>query len=359
MKSWLKPILIILVIGFALSLTGMKCPWDKDDDDDDIITGSSTLQFLGEPVRAIAINPSNPDILYVSIWLSGLYKTTDGGENWTEIIINMVGSKTTYISDIALDPSNPDIVYVIDAGYSKVYKSLDGGETWALFLDNWTMTIEINPTDPDIIYIYHSTYIHKTTNGGAGWSQFDITDGLRAPGMCSCLVINPGNPNILYAGDGSINSSEGIFKSNDGGETWTQINTGFPVSYTVNTIAINPVITTTIYMGSEDGVIYKSINGGVNWAESDTGLNGAEVTSLVIDPSNPNIIYATTLDQGIFKSTDSGANWTAINTGLTNLYIYSLVINPISSNTLYCGQWSGDGGVFKSTDGGANWVFLP
>ncbi|HMF08571.1 MAG TPA: hypothetical protein VKJ00_05505, partial [Thermoanaerobaculia bacterium] len=163
-----------------------------------------------------------------------------------------------------------------------------------------------------------------------------------------------------------------VFKSLDGGVTWTEANTGLPSIASVSAMAIDPVSPTTLYVGtflpvfdppspSAPGTgspprdtLFKSIDGGQSWAPADGGLPPTMVMALAIDPLSPATIYAATQSTGVFKSVDGGQSWTAANTGLMSEGLAALAIDPATPATLYAGTYGG--GVFKSVDGGGSWT---
>jgi hypothetical protein len=160
-------------------------------------------------------------------------------------------------------------------------------------------------------------------------------------GWIYALAVDPNTPTTLYAGT----YGGGVFKSTDGGATWSAVNTGLS-NKSVWALAIDPTAPNTLYAGTYGGV-FKSTDGGASWSAN--GLTGNGVFALAIDPNTPTTLYAGT-NGGVFKSTNSGATWSATGTGPTN--VRALVIDPTTPTTLYAGT---NGGVFKSADGGVNW----
>jgi Uncharacterized protein related to plant photosystem II stability/assembly factor len=233
-----------------------------------------------------------------------------------------------------------------------------------------------------------------TTNGPVGGSVY-------------CLVPDPSRPATLYAG-----TAEGVFKSDDGGASWRAASLGMP-SARVQTIAIDPIATSTLYVGTltPDGVdsvgIFKSTDGAASWTAINeglfdpfTGVSPLDVWSLAIDPKNPGTILAGSRFSDIFKSVDGGVTWqnktqvgfqigletsafqfdpssssrilAASTVGLLRSTdggeswsgygnvsdsFFTLVTDPTSSTTLYAGNIAGTG-VFKSTDSGAHWTTI-
>ena len=126
---------------------------------------------------------------------------------------------------------------------------------------------------------------------------------------------------------------DGVFKSTNGGENWSAVNTGLSSYAYVYSLAIAPATPSTLYVVAYDGV-FKSTDGGRQWNTVDTGLNSGlndmEVSSLVIDPVTSTTLYAVTSVGGLFKSMDGGESWSAINTGLSDSDVSNLLIDPAS-----------------------------
>lgn len=124
----------------------------------------------------------------------------------------------------------------------------------------------------------------------------------------------------------------------------------------INSLAIDPGTPQTVYAGTSNGGVFKSIDGGSNWSEVNIGLPDPYVFTLAVDPTTALTVYASPDSGGVYKSTDGGANWVTVNTGLIETYIYTLAIDPTTPQTIYAG--SGSSGVYKSTDGGDNWTAI-
>jgi photosystem II stability/assembly factor-like uncharacterized protein len=265
---------------------------------------------------------------------------------------------------LAIDPSSPATVYAGTADGRGIFKSSNGGQSWSLIntgladppypVAPTVLDLAIDPSAPATLYA--GTFgrgVFKSTNGGESWSP--INTGLISP-FVRGLAIDSSNPATLYAG--TVGSplappgGSGIFKSINGGGSWTAVNTGL-TNTDVSTLAIDPTNAATIYAASGAGV-FKSTNGGGSWSPINSGLTATSVDALVIDPSAPATLYAGTFGGGVFKSTDGGGSWSPINTGLTNPLVQVLAIDPSAPATLYAGTFGG-GGVFKSTDRGGSW----
>lgn len=188
----------------------------------------------------------------------------------------------------------------------------------------------------------------------AAWDWFTgLRSGVRA------LAIDPAHPANLYAGIDDVDTeSSGLFKSTDGGASWS--NTGL-TAMAINLVAIDPSNRNIIYVGMEGHYsqptgfqgLFKSTDDGTSWLGINRGLEGlmgtrlTATTALIIDPANANIVYLGTSNGGVFRSADGGANWSPFNDGLANLQIRALAVAAGPRHTVYAGT---AGGVFKIFD---------
>jgi len=178
--------------------------------------------------------------------------------------------------------------------------------------------------------------VFKSTDGGDSWSA--INTGLSSTNIFT-LQVDPAKPTTLYAGS----VLDGVFKSTDGGDTWDAAGKT-PIGYA---LAIDPTDADTLYVGTVNGV-FKTVDGGGTWNSS--GLADVNVSLVVIDPTVPGTLYAGTVFDGVFRSTDAGATWSA--TGL-HPGAFALALDPGAPGTLYAGTAAG---VFKSSDHGDTWT---
>jgi photosystem II stability/assembly factor-like uncharacterized protein len=306
----------------------------------------------GGSVTGLVIDPTTPATLYAGTWqYGGVSKSTDFGGTWAAA---NTGLTTEYVQAMAINPTTPATLYAgtYDGG---VFKSTDSGGTWVAVNTGLTSldvrALAINPTTPSTLYA--GTYaggIFKSTNSGGIWAA--VNTGLTSPNVYA-LAINPTTPTTLYAG-----TSGGAFKSTNSGGTWVAANTGL-TNLTVYALAINPTTPATLYAGTPSGGVFKSTDSGGTWAAANTGLTSPNVYALAINPTTPATLYAATYFGGVFKSANSGGTWAAANTGLTTLDVRALAINPTTPATLYAGAShhnSSGAGVFKSTDSGHTWA---
>ena len=187
--------------------------------------------------------------------------------------------------------------------------------------------IAFHPTDENIIFVgAPSGGLWKTTDAGKSW--YPLTDNLASIGV-STILIHPTTPDVMWIGTGDRDSDDaaglGVYKSTDGGKTWSSSNTGFgPLNgydMTVAKLIMHPtnsdVILAVCNYGSSGSAyrgIFKTINGGRNWSKSTVGSNlDRNITDILFHPSDPTIMYATTQSYSfLLRSTDTGENWSYV-----------------------------------------------
>ncbi len=329
-------------------------------------------------VEALAIDPVTPTTLYASVVPDtgggdGVYKSTDGGASWNAINNGLTALDTW---SVAVDPATPTTIYAGDVLGGRVFKSTNGGGNWSQATTpngGWINAFAFaeGPTIPATIFAAgreEGGGVFKSTDGGTSWTAVDV--GLSATHI-TALAVDATTPTTIYAGTGD--GSGGLFKSMDRGTSWTAANSGLintpPVFFAATSLVIDPTTPSTLYVagngafGGLEGV-YKSTNGGGSWTAANTGLSGQFVYGLAIDPTTPTTIYVGTVYTGtgnlpvynVYKSTDGGGTWNGSITGLpiTAGIVNVLAINPVNPTTLYAG--TANSGVFMSTNGGESWT---
>jgi photosystem II stability/assembly factor-like uncharacterized protein len=326
---------------------------------------------LETEVHAIAIDPADHQTLYIAAQYhsyppsSSLYKSTDGGSSWSPIDNGLGGN--TSVEALAIDPVDASTVYAGTDG-GGVYKSIDGGASWQKAsndLDNTPYVVELalDPVAPDTLYataydrdLEYGPAVFKTTDGGASWSR--MMNGFPSEAEPVALAIDPQADLTVYASAFDQNTYDplGLYKTTDGGASWTLMGEGMFPS-TAEAIVVDPVQTDVVYAGSEAGV-YRTSDGGGLWRYASSGLLNASVDSLAMDPSQPDILYAGTAAGGVFKTSNAGLSWIPIHNGLLNgegaTDYRAIAIDPLDPSTVYAGSFRD--GVFKSTDGGLSWT---
>ncbi|HUK56094.1 MAG TPA: hypothetical protein VLY20_05505 [Nitrospiria bacterium] len=311
-------------------------------------TGKSNM------VTAIVINPENPAIVFIAT-NDSVYKTRDDGATWVPVTTGLGNAR---ILSLAINPSNPSMIYAGTLG-DAVYRSVDGGNRWSIINAGLKEHVTVvnafifYPQNSDVILAATTVGLFKTVNGGMMW------DDVPNKGMDSVYIVSvaqdPANTNVLYAG-----TSGGVYKSMNGGMTWRESNNGLikpgpgtALSLGINSLAMDPVKTTTLYAGTTRGV-FKTTDGAASWVKIQEGIGERFTATVLIQPASSATLLAGT-EEGIYKSTDGGEHWMSLDNGLVNRNVRSLVMHPKDPNILYAGT---QGGLFKTMDGGAHWTAL-
>jgi photosystem II stability/assembly factor-like uncharacterized protein len=292
-------------------------------------------------IGAIAVAPSNPDILYVGTgenglrgnmtWGDGVYRSADGGKTWASIGLK----DSRQIGAIVVDPTNPDIVMVAAIGHAfgpnserGVFRTTDGGRSWTkvLFKDDHTGAIDItlDPHNPQIVYAAlwqvertpwsltsggPGSGLYRSTDGGATWSQLQGHGLPAGPLGRMDVAVSGADSNRVYA---MIEAKEGgLFRSDDAGQAWTRINDDGRLrqrAWYFSKIYADPKAVDTVY-GLNTGML-RSTDGGksFNLVPATHGDHHA----LWIDPTNPKALINSN-DGGASVSLDGGATWSTQN----------------------------------------------
>lgn len=336
------------------------------------------------PMTAVVVAPSDSNTIYAAKEME-VFKSTDGGEIWQNLGFNCPGYHSGIPIGMAVDPNDPNIVYLnsYDGG---VYKSIDGAESWFPASKGYTgatiYDLSLHPNDPLTVYAVGRCGTFKSKDGGENWIGLNKT-ALHATALQQSVTVDPQNPSVVYSGN---RCSGTIYKSFDGGNNWIELHDFVPDTpsipsspelaltngYWVQAIEIsksNPNIVyvgtisdwlvKNIYASSEelpDYGVFKSIDGGTNWVQINNGiLDGyRHIYDLAVHPTDPDIVYAAVPNIGIYKTTDGGNTWQEKNNGLISVWISTITIDPNNPETVYAGTINGSG-VLKSNNGGETW----
>ncbi len=287
----------------------------------------------------VTLAPSNPNVIWVgtgepqnrnsSPYGSGVYRSVDGGRNWTHV--GLEGTQT--IGKIAVHPRDPDVAYVAAVGHlwgpndeRGVYRTTDGGENWerVLYIDDDTGAIDIvmDPNDPKTLFasMYQrrrtaysfsawgpGSGLYRTVDGGDNWSE--LTEGLPEgdKGRIGIDVFKK-DGNLIYATvEGANRDAAGLYRSTDRGETWEKVSENNPRPMYFSMVRIDPNNPDRIYMGGV--VLQVSDDGGRSWWPNQ-GYWEIHVDNhaLWIDPNNSNHVIVGE-DGGIASSWDAAQSW--------------------------------------------------
>lgn len=351
------------------------------------------------PVFTISIDGNNPTTIWAGTqYDSGLYKSTDSAENWVLKNTGIIESNIVF-RNISVEHDNSNIIYAsgelpteiqgneFEKVKGVIYKSTDGGENWTKIWegDSLARWVCINGNDPTILTVSTGIFdreannttgmgLIKSTDGGTTWNQINngITGSLFIGGMSD----SHDNPELIYIASGNnaeVNYSTpikgGVFKSTDFGLTWTQVIAPTDMIISGHT---EHVFTAVKIAGSDQNIVYtasahafyKSTDAGATWVGYRGGTNTAPLPwgpsgvragvpiEITIDKTNPNILYAANYGGGIFKSIDGAQTWQILGSGYSGATIHKVAVDPQNSSTIIS---NGRSGPFKSTDKGVSY----
>lgn len=345
--------------------------WHTITDNEDIISSIGT--------SSIAFDPNNSNIIYLAsgdgdgsdTYSLGVLKTTDGGDSWNTTGLDWNVTQYRTINKIIIDPSNSNILYT--AGSNGVYKTTDAGANWTQILTGVYKDIEFKPNSSSTIYV-SGAYIKRTTNGGTTWS--DLTNGLPTSGIKrTAIAVTKDSASVIYALVGK-SSLEGVYLSTDSGDSFTQIADDKPnyLGYAKDgndekgqvwydlCIEANQDDWRQVILGGIN--LWRTLDAGANWeiASMWSGNHG-DVTTVHADQhdlwyDNTNNIMYVGNDGGVYKSTDFGDNWIWIGSGIKATQFYRFGISQTDS-TIYLGGAQDNGtkihrynGTWKDAIGG-------
>ncbi len=340
--------------------------------------------FRGGRSVAVAGHPDHPLTFYFGATGGGLWKTDDGGLTWVNI--SDKAFKTGSVGAIAVAESDPNVIYVgmgeacIRGNVSPgdgVYKSTDGGKTWKHMGLTETQTIariRIHPRDPDLVYVaalghvfgpHPDRGVFRSSDGGKTWKKVLYKDDKTG---AIDLAMDPTNPRILYAalwearrtpwslisgGPGS-----GLYKTTDGGDTWTELtnNKGMPKGVKGRIgVTVSPANPDRVWaiIEAEEGGVFRSDDGGKTWRRINSDRNLRQrpwyYSHIFADPQDPDTVYV--LNVRFHKSVDGGKTFTTIS--VPHGDNHDLWIDPHNPLRMISGN---DGGAIVSYNGGRSWT---
>ncbi len=342
-------------------------------------------------ISCLAVNPEDATTIFVGAAGGGVWKTTSSGGQVQPVFDDYTQS----IGAIAIAPSNTDVVYVgtgepwtrnsISVG-TGVYKSMNNGSEWkAIGLENTERIadISVHPENADVVYVAALGHlwdgneergVFKSTDGGTTWEKVLYID--EDTGAAN-LAMDPNNPDVLYAAmwshrrlpwtfDSGLNGKSGLYKTTDGGKNWNKLTNGLPDEKLGRIgIEVAPSDGNILYASVETATnetkgMYRSEDAGASWKmigkNQNTGIRPFYFSKLEIDPSNPDIVAKCGLN-GII-SENKGDTWRTLD-GRVHSDFHDIWIDPANGKHILVGT---DGGVYESYDRGYTfkmWMNLP
>ena len=334
-------------------------------------------------ISDLAINPTNPFEYYVAVSSGGVWKTTNNGTTYSPIF----DSQGAYsIGCVTMDPNNHNVIWVgtgennnqRSVAYGDgIYKSKDGGATWknmGLKDSEHIGKIIVHPANSDIIWVaaigplWNSggdRGVFKSVDGGENWRSVLTID--EHTGVTD-LIIDPRNPDVLYAaafqrarhvftylggGPGST-----IYKSTDGGESWSKSNKGLPSTDLGRIgLAISPADPEIIYAIVEAAQgksgFYRSTNRGASWEKQSSYVtSGNYYQEIVADPVDPNTVFS--MNTYLHASRDGGKTFKRVKETAKHVDSHCMWINPNNNQHWIVGC---DGGIYTTFDGSKSWEY--
>ncbi|HVH10123.1 MAG TPA: hypothetical protein VM736_10025, partial [Gemmatimonadales bacterium] len=386
-------VLMVLASGGASGAAQQPAPAKVDSE---TISGLGARNIgsaaMSGRVAAVAgVHEGNRLTVYVGAASGGVWKSVNGGTSFKPVFDKQ---PVQSIGAITIDPANPRVVWVgTGEAWTRnsasigdgVYKSVDAGETWTnvgLKESERIARIVVDPTETNTVYVCvpgklwsdsDERGVYKTTDGGKTWTK--VLKGTNASTGCSMLAIDPQSPKTLFAGmwdfrrtgwtfrsggDGpDAPSGSGLFKSVDGGTSWTELEAagakGLPAKpWGRVAVAVAPSKANVVYAFIEAPVprngLYRSEDGGRTWEARDRSQNMIwrpfYFANLIVDPKNENRLYKP--DLSLIASTDGGASFSNISGGAHGDF-HDVWIDPANTDHLITGD---DGGLWFSYDAG-------
>lgn len=369
-----KAVIVLSLPSMILLLVGASVAWAET-------AVWTRIGPSGGSAHALAVDPANPGIMYAGTSV-GVLKTTDGGANWRAANSGLQPDVITLV----IDSSNPNTLYagLSATGRPGIFKTTDGGANWLPAFSGLESSVQevdsiaIDPRNPSTIYagtlacfqpsgspgyvdggenLCGRPGVFKSTNGGASWTAASAGLPLdsRTAGVITALAVDPRNSSTVYAA-----ARGGVFKTSNGGAAWTRI-AGIVAG---SALFIDPHSSGTIYLATWNGV-FKTIDGGVTWIGVGTGLPGDCCGSFAIDPGSPATMYVGGR-YGVYRSTDGAAHWSSAALAVPRDVVESpginldprnpsigLAVDPHNPGTVYAA--TPGLGLFKSTDHASSW----
>jgi hypothetical protein len=307
-------------------------------------------------VNQIAIDPTNPRIVYAATRPQGMLKSTDGGSTWHPA---RLGLTNTSAYEIVIDPKRPKVLYLGTFG-GGIFKSEDAGGRWREAnqgLGNTNIhALTINPFNTDQLVVSTSTGdLFRTANGGDRWVPFNEGLPVFEGDIIATFLFPTDRPNDLYL------AQTRLYRASGTSSGWRAIDGELPDDDPITTAAFHPS-DRLLYAGTMKHGLYRAhlgqptepMSARLSWLPVPGPFQSKWIRLIEFDPLRASEIYIGVEGGGLYKSNDDGQSWKEINEGLPTKDVECLAIDPEDTNHLYVGTHGS--GLFTSKDGGVSWT---
>jgi len=314
-------------------------------------------------IRALAVDPNDTEALYAGIAVgAGVLRSGDGGATWTP---SGRGIAAASVQALAAGPAPDNTLHALvqtTRNFAELFTSEDRGASWPTLgeipLCGFPEAIVVDPSNPEILYAGGVSGPLRSTDSGRSWAS--IPEGFdRVVRWVHSLAIDPSNPRILYAGSVRLHDSgrwwgELVYRTNDGGATWQVASSGMPTSTAtrVTALAVDPRRTWVVYAGGAQ--LWRSVDRGHHWVSLSTAGGPLAVSAIVVDPRNSDRVLCAARGAAgggaVVRTTDGGSSWSE---SFPPGGAEALVLDPMDTDIVFVG---GHGGISMSLDGGTTWA---
>jgi photosystem II stability/assembly factor-like uncharacterized protein len=346
------------------------------------------LAHITGHTMSVAVSPNDADLAVYSILEGPMQRTTNGGSNWSpvdtgDVVVRRVEQTNmgaNLFTTVVFAPDNENIAYSAtvsgmqrsgtERGPVPVYVSRDGGAKWKLAGTCETcgaaITMAVQPGDSNVVWAATNNGVQFSRDGGKTWSG-NLIEGYTRNSHSYGIALRPGDPDTILL----ASAESGMFRSTDGGATWTQANTGLGTQE-LHQVTFATSNSDVAYVATHEGV-YRSDDAGQTWVSRSRGLQYLFSTPIAVDPRNEDIVFVGSSSevftmhpghfnaglhegQGLYKSTDGGLNWFRSDEGIDEAKLAQMGTHPLLPFNLWADGESGRGAFF-TPDAGDSWLF--
>lgn len=303
----------------------------------------------GGDIRALVVDPNDPQRFYFGTLDGQIYISTDGAQNW-RLLYNFNRPKL-FVDHIIVDPRDSRMLYVATHRHKEpggFFKSTDGGRTWreaGALKEEALHSLTQSSRNPNLLIAGSNRGLYRSLDSGESWTQLPTAS---TPGLINIesLAIDPRNSDVIYAGTWYL-----PYKSNDGGQSWMSIKNGIVDDSDIFAIDIDPRNPEHVIASACSG-IYETRNAGSSWRKVQGIPSQSRRTRAILQhPSLAGVVFAGTTE-GFWVSNNGGESWML--TTSKQLEINSIAVHPNNPQVIYIG--TNNYGVMISRDGGRNFV---